>query len=235
MVKTPKINSRYYSDYMGASERARHTFIRDCKYPKMSRAIQHERAKTFITNSLRGGTLGPDQLRRERRRLLDMMADSDFERTTLDVNGDYLAAYADVFSMDTFPRTADICEPPQNFKVTINGVRLNPDIRFGVERVTRTNRTRTGLGTFRYAKNKPVDAEVAHYQSSIMFGCRKMVDGEDQTAAEEKLCLTLDCTTGRFIPAPTDATRRFQNIEAACATIAERWENIEPPEGAVLE
>ncbi|WVX49994.1 hypothetical protein ROLI_030900 [Roseobacter fucihabitans] len=58
--------------------------------------------------------------------------------------------------------------------------------------------------------------------------------GEDEIAAEEKLCLTLDGATGHFIAAPTNATRRFQNVQAACVSIAERWENIEPPESAVL-
>lgn len=233
-VKTPKVNSRYLSDYMVASERVRRTIIRDCKYRKIARAIQHDRAKAFITNSLRSGSLNSTDLEAEGERLLDMMADTDFERDTLDINGDFLTAYAEVFSMDTFPKTAEISDAPADFKAEISGVEVNADIRFGVQRVTRTNRLRTGLGTIRYAKGKPLDEEVGAYQSSVLFGCRKMIDVQDDTAPEEKLCLTLDCATGNFIPAPTDATRRFQNMEAACATIAERWDNIEPPENAVL-
>lgn len=234
LVKRPKINSRYLSDYMVASERAKRTIIRDCKYRKIARAIQHDRAKAFITNSLRSGTIGADALTDEGRRLLDAMADSDFDRTTLDVNGDFLISYGEAFSWDTFPTTAEICDPPSDFLVTVNGVEVNPDIRFGVQRVTRTNRLRTGFGTIRYAKGKPLDDEVGAYQSSVLFGCRKMVDTHDEKAPEERLCLTLDCVTGKFHSAPTDATRRFQNMEAACATIAERWDNIEPPPGAVL-
>lgn len=234
LVKTPKINSRYLSDYMVASERAKRTIIRDCKYQKIARAIQHDRAKAFIANSLRSGNLEPEKLKAEGRRLLDMMADTDFDRETLDVNGDFLTAYGEVFSMSTSPKNSEIVAAQDNFKVNINGVKFNPDVRFSVQRVTRTNRLRTGLGTIRYAKNKPLDVEIGAYQSSALFGCRKMIDAQDETAPEEKLCLTLDCATGKFIPAPTDATRRFQNMEAACATIAERWDNIEPPENAVL-
>ncbi|MBY5974036.1 hypothetical protein KUV28_16870 [Ferrimonas balearica] len=234
LVKTPKVNSRYLSDYMVASERVRRTIIRDCKYRKIARAIQHERAKTFITNSLRSGSLDQLALGAEGQRLHDMMADSEFDRDTLDVNGDFLVAYSSVFSMDTFPRTAELADANTRFRANIFGVDVNPDIRFGVQRITRTNRLRTGLGTIRYAKNKPLDREVAAFQSSILFGFRKMLDAQDEAAPEEKLCLTLDCVTGDFIPAPTDATRRFQNVEAACATIAERWDNIEPPENAVI-
>jgi len=234
LVKTPKVNSRYLSDYMIASERVRRTIIRDCKYRKIARAIQHDRAKAFITNALRSGGIGEDALKGEGQRLLDMMADTDFERDTLDVNGDFLIAYGEAFSMDTFPKTAEIVDAPTDFTVNINGVEVNADIRFGVQRVTRTNRLRTGLGTIRYAKNKPLDEDAGAYQSSVLFGCRKMIDVQDDAAPEENLCLTLDCATSKFIPAPTDATRRFQNMEAACATIAERWDNIDPPDGAII-
>jgi len=234
LVKTPKVNGRYLSDYMVASEIKRRTIIRDCKYRKIARSIQHDRAKTFITNSLLSGGIAPQALHDEGHRLHEMMSDGEFERDTLDINGDFLIAYGEAFSMDTFPKTAEITNVSANFKANINGVDVNPDIRFGVQRVMRNNRLRTGLGTIRYAKNKPLDEEVGAYQSSVLFGCRKMIDVQDDTAPEEKLCLTLDCVTGKFIPAPTDATRRFQNIEAACATIAERWDSIEPPENALF-
>lgn len=234
LVKTPKVNSRYLSDYMVASERMKRTIIRDCKYRKIARAIQHDRAKSFITNALRTGALTSTSLQAEGQRFLEMMADSEFDRDTLDVNGDFLVAFGQVFSMDTFPKTAEIVDGATTLQVNINGVDVNPDIRFGVQRVTKTNRTRTGLGTIRYAKGKPLNDEVGAYQSSVLFGCRKMIDTLDPTAPEEKLCLTLDCATGRFIAAPSDATRRFQNIEAACKTIAEWWDSIEPPEGAIF-
>ena len=234
LVKSPKVSSRYLSDYMVASERVRRTIIRDCKYRKIARLIQHDHAKAFITNALRSGELNDEGLKDEGERLLDMMADTQFDRDTLDVNGDFLLAYGEVFSMDSFPKTAEVVDGPKNFNADINGVDVNPDIRFAIRRITKTNRERTGFGTIRYAKNKPLDEEAAAYQSSVLFGFRKMNDVQDENAPEEKLCLTLDCVTGKFFPAPTNATQRFQNIEAACATIAERWDNIEPPEGAII-
>lgn len=234
LVKTPKVNSRYLSDYMVASERTKRTIIRDCKYRKIARAIQHDRAKAFITNALRTKDLSAEILKAEGRRLLDMMSDTEFDRDTLDVNGDFLIAFGETFSMDTFPKTADFADAPTKFKVNINGVDVDPDIRFGVQRITKTNRTRTGLGTIRYAKGKPLNEDVGAYQSSVLFGCRKMIDVQDQAAPAEKLCLTLDCASGRFIPAPSDATRRFQNMEAACKTIAEWWDSIDPPDGAIF-
>lgn len=233
-VKTPKMSSRFLSDYMAASEVRKRTIVRDCKYRKIARGIQHGRAKAFIANSLKSGTLSVDSLYEEGNRLLDMMADSDFERDALDVNGDFLIAYSEAFSMDTFPKTAEIPTAPAEIKVDLNGVEVNPDIWSGLQRVNLKNRLRTGLITIRYAKGKPLDEEVGKHQSSILFGIRKFIDGEEENAAEEKLCLTLDCVTGNFISAPTDATRRFQNVQAACASIAERWDSIAPPEKAIL-
>ena len=233
-VKTPKMSSRFLSDYMVASEIRQRSIVRDCKYRKIARGIQHGRAKTFIANSMKGGTLSAEALHAEGHRYLEMMADNDFERETLDVNGDFLIAYGEVFSMDTFPKKSEISAVNTEIKIDFNGVEVNPDIWCGTQRVNLKNRLRTGLMTIRYAKGKPLDDETGRYQSAILFGTRKLIDGEDEVAAEEKLCLTLDCATGKFIAAPTDATRRFQNVQAACASIAERWDNIDPPENAIL-
>ncbi len=236
LVKKPSVNARYLSDYMVASERVKRTIVRNCKYPKIARIIQHDRAKLFISKFLRSGDLDASKLSTEAARLHSMMSDSDFERETLDVNGDFLDAYAKVFSMGTFPK-AEVVENPKGFKMNLNGVNVNPDIRVAVQRVTRTNRIRTGLVTIRYAKGKPLNEEVGLYQSSALFGAQKMLDkmADAETEAEEKLCLTLDAVSGTFIGAPTNATSRFQNMEAACATIAERWDSIEPPDNAIFK
>lgn len=236
LVKNPKVHSRYLSDYMTASERVRRTIVRNCKYPKLARILQHSRAKNFISGFIRDGGSDSDKIVQEAARLHGMMADTDFERETLDVNGDFLAAYAKVFSMETFPKS-DIAETPVGFKMNLNGVDVNPDIRVAIQRVMRTNRVRAGLITIRYAKGKPLNEETGMYHSSILFGAQKLLDATSnaETQAEEKLCATLDAVTGKFIPAPGDATTRFQNMEAACASIAERWESIEPPENAIFE
>jgi hypothetical protein len=57
---------------------------------------------------------------------------------------------------------------------------------------------------------------------------------EDGAEAERNLSLTLDAHSCDTHPAPSDSVRRFQNMEAACATIAQRWPNVAPPPNAVL-
>jgi len=234
LVESPKLSGRYLADYMAASERRRRTIIRDCKYRKIAQVINHQLAKAFIADFLKKGSQQPSELNDEADRLRNMMADTPFYRDVYDNNADFLQAYADTFDSSKLP-TAEIVPFDEDFKIDLNGVNLNPDIKLALQRTTKTNRLRTGLFTIRYAKNKPLDEETGLWQSSILFGCRKMIDTEDETAAEQKLCVTLDACTGKMIEAPGDALSRFQNVEAACQSISERWDSVEPPPGAVLK
>ena len=234
VVESPKVHGRYLSDYMNASERARRTIIRGCKYPPIAKLLQHSLAKAFITKFLKKDHPAAQSLQDEAERLRSMMADTPFDRDLLDVNADFLDAFAAVYAADKFPN-AEIASIPRPFKINISGVDVNPDLRLGLQRVMKNNRVRTGLLTIRYAKGKALPLETGLWQSSLLFGCRKMIDNEDDSAAEQKLCVTLDAFTGEMIPAPGDALSRFKNMEAACQTIAERWSSIDPPDNAVLK
>lgn len=234
VVESPKVHGRYLSDYMNASERAKRTIIRTCKYPPIARLLQHHIAKSFITNFLKNDDRQKGDLSDEAERLRNMMADSDFDRQLFDNNADFLDAYAEVYTDGILPNM-EISPIPDAFKLDLNGVSVNPDIRIGLRRTMLNNRVRTGLLTIRYARNKPLDQQVGLWQSSLLFGCRKMLDDGDETAAEKKLCLTLDACTGEMIQAPGDALSRFKNMEAACQSIAERWNSVEPPPNAVLK
>lgn len=234
LVKHPKVNGRYLADYMDASERAKRTIIRGCKFPPIAKLLQHQLAKSFIADFLRNGSDSAASLHEEAERLREMMADSDFDRDLLDLNADVLDAYGEVFDPTKFPK-AEIAPAPDPFKLDLSGVEVRPDIRLALQRTTKTNRLRTGLLSIRYAKNKPLSEEVGRWQSSLLFACRKMLDGDDEKAAEHKLCVTLDGATGNFIEAPGDAVSRFANMEAACQSIAERWDSIEPPPNAIVK
>lgn len=233
LVESPKLSGRYLADYMAASERRRRTIIRDCKYRKIAQVIHHQLAKSYITNFLKKSSPQSTELSEEAERLRNMMADTPYYRDVYDNNADFLDAYANTFDAANLPN-AEILPFNEDFKININGVDLNPEIKLALQRTTTTNRLRTGLLTIRYAKNKPLDQEVGLWQSSLLFGCRKMIDTEDDTAAEQKLCVTLDACTGKMIEAPSDALSRFQNMEAACQSIAERWASVGPPDQAIF-
>ena len=141
-VKNPRMSARHLADYMSASETAKRTIVRDCKYQSTARVLQHDEAKLSIGKYFRSGA-DATSLRDDARRLRDRIADSDFDRDLFDHNADYIERYADVRAGFALPNAQ------------------------------------------RHA-------------------------------------------------APSDAVRRFQNMKSACASIAERWPNVQPPAKAVL-
>lgn len=232
-VKKPQITARYLADYMAASERARRTIIRGCKYQSLARIMQHDEAKLVVSKSLLDPKKGFDFLTEESCRIRNKLADSDFDRDTNDLNADYVARFAKVREKLMLP-DADFAAPGRSVATSINGVKINIELHARLSRRTKTNKVRTGAASLRYAKGKPLAEEIGRWQSAFLFGYLQSAETEENTEPEQKLCLTIDAYAGNAISAPTDSISRFRNMQAACATIAERWDNIEPPEGAVF-
>ncbi|MEL7480089.1 MAG: hypothetical protein AAGJ29_00870 [Pseudomonadota bacterium] len=232
-VKNPTISSRYLADFMAASQQRKRTIIRDCKYRSIARMMQHKHARERISRFISSPELNLAWLQEQADDLREAIADDDFDRSVLDNNADYIDRFIKMQPNLILP-DADYKWSPENEFTQINGVKINTDILFKAQRVTKTNKVRVGAGTIRYAKGKPLGAEVAEWQSAFMFGLCKDGASDGGATAEEKLCLTVCAQSGIAHPAPSDSTKRFNNMKAACATIAERWPNIQPPPNAVL-
>jgi hypothetical protein len=151
----------------------------------------------------------------------------------LDINADYIERFAKISGALDLPE-AEILAPGRTPPLELKGVKVTAELHFRLRRLTRTNKIRVGAGMLRYAKGRELAPEVGAWQSAFIFGYLTRTGVEEGAEAEQNLCLTVDAYTGKSHPAPTDATRRFQNMEAACATIAERWPNIAAPPNAVL-
>jgi hypothetical protein len=234
-AKSPQINARYLADYMAGSERARRTIVRSCKYQPIARVIQHDEAKLAVSKYIRGAITDLADLTAAAADLRGRMADTDFDRDLLDHNADYIDRFVAMVGNLSIP-DADTLPAGKSHPLELHKVKVTPDIQFRLRRLTKTNKIRLGAGMLRYAKGKPLSPEVAKWQSAFLFGYLQATNSEISAGAdiEGKLCLTIDAWTGQAYGAPTDAASRFKNMEAACATIAERWANIEPPAGAIL-
>ena len=232
LVNEPKMSAKELADFMIASEMARRTLIRNCKYRPIARVTQHNLAKQCLSKFIRGGHSDIGILLGEAERLRGMLTDNEFERDLYDHNADYIARFADVQAQIAFP-SAEV--QPQGAAVShfANGVKVNADLQFRLRRLTKTNKAKIGAGVFRYAKGKPLASEAAAYHAAFVFGVLGTTAIEPDVP-EEKLCLVIDAYAGQCHYAPTDSKRRFSNMEAACATIAERWPNVAPPVGAVF-
>lgn len=232
-VRSPQVSARYLADYMAASETAKRTIIRSCKFQPIARVIQHDEARLSVGKFIRAGRHDTELPLTDARRLRERMADTPFDRDLFDHNADYIERFVAVAANLQLP-DAEILSPGRNPPVDLRGVKITVDISFRLRRLTRTNDIRVGAGTLRYAKGTCLPPAVAAWQSAFLFGYLNLLDTEPSAPPEHKLCLTVDVYGGIAYQAPSDSVRRFQNMEAACATIAERWPNIPPPPDAAL-
>lgn len=233
LVSKPQMSSRYLADFMAATRQGERSIIRGCKYRPIARLIQHRAAKNIIGTYLRAGKEHPAELIEQAHGLRDRMASDDFDRDLLDNNADYVKRFAHVAPNLALP-SADMTLPGDCPPIVINGTEVTVDLCFRLRRTTRTNKIKVGAAALRYAKGKALPPEVGAWQSAFLMEYLGQDALQDNAQPEGKLCLTIDAYLGVCHPAPTDAVRRFQNIQAACATIAESWDNVMPPVGAVL-
>jgi hypothetical protein len=232
-VKAPTVSARFLADYMAASETAKRSVISGCKYHSLARVFQHDEARLAVGKHIRSGTSDPAALLAKAEELRNRLADSDFDRSQLDVNADYIAQFATVAGLLNLPN-AELHAGGKAVAIMLNGVKVNPQIVIRLQRTTKTNKVMVGAAGIRYAKGAPLKEEIALWQSAFLHGFLKSTVPEDEGTSDLKLCLTIDAFTGACFSAPTDAVRCFNNMTAACASIAERWPNIAPPKGAVL-
>lgn len=232
MVNEPQISGRFLADYMAASDVRRRSILQSCKFPAIARVIQHNEAKLLIGKHLREGD-GAVDLPHEAASLRSRLADDDFDRDLYDHNADYLDRFAKVSALLDLPQ-AERLPPGQCPAIEREGVKITPDVLVRLRRLTPTNKVKVGLVTIRYSKGKPLKADLAEWQSAFLFGYCAYLDQEEGAEPDKKLCVTIDGYTGACFSAPGNVVTRLKNMDAACAGIAERWANIQPPPKAVF-
>ena len=231
LVKRPQITARYLAEYMAGSERAKRRVTKRCRYQPIAAVIQHNDAKSIVSQAIHETAI---DLAQAAIRVRSRLADSPFERDLLDHNADYIERFAKVHDKIEFPK-ADLL-PSDNSApyIMLKGVRINVETNFRLRRLTRTNRICVGVGALRYAKGKPLSQTIAEWDSAFLHGYLCKTNVEKGAEPEVNLCVIVDAYAGVCYSAPTDARRRFLNMEAACETIAEHWDNIPPPRNAIL-
>jgi hypothetical protein len=233
LVKDPQISARYLADYMAASEQARRTIVRRCKYQAIARVVQHDEAKAVVSEFIRDREDNIVFLTEKAQRLRDRLADDDFDRDLYDHNADYIDRFARAYPLLNLPK-ADIEAAGKTPAINLHGVKVTVEIHFRLRRLTKTNEVRIGAGMLRYLKGKSLAEDVAAWQSAFLYGYLNFVGVDDGAKADHNLCLTIDVQGGVCHPAPTNSVSRFHNMEAACASIAERWANVASPPNAVF-
>lgn len=233
-IKKPQMGIRYLAEYMNGSERSRRTTLRNCKYQKIARVIQHKEAKLTIAKHLKDGTASEETLKAEADYIRNRLSSSDFEEELFTHNADYISRFAQVVDKVELPAD-EILNPGPTLDATVEGVRVTASLDFKLRRVTRTNKVRIGAGMLRYKKGTPLPPTLGEWQSALIFGILSLPGMIEEGADPEVgLCATVDAYSGAIHVAPTNAVTCFKNAEAACTTIANAWDNVEPPKGAIF-
>lgn len=233
VIKTPRISVRELANYMAASEVARRTLVRDCKYRSIARNVQHDEARLGVGAFFTQGTGDVTSLIDRAEYVRNKLADTPFEQQSNELNADYLARFAQVADKIVLP-PADLLSAQKYGAIVFNGVEVKFTPELTLQRTTKSNNVRRGGIMLRYAKGKALAPKIGSYQSAAMFGFLCEAEKGQHAEPERALCLTVDAYEGIVYEAPSDSVSVFNNMKAACATIAERWDKIEPPKGAVL-
>ncbi|MDP1631822.1 MAG: hypothetical protein Q8L66_10430 [Caulobacter sp.] len=222
------------ADYMAASEQARRGIVQSCKYRPTVRVVQHAEARAAIKAAFLAGPLDAKALKEKADFIRNKLSDSVFEGEVNDHNADYVAKFAEVAWELDLP--AAVISAGADFPAhSMNGVRVTFATDLSLQRVTKTNRVRTGGVVLRYAKSKALSPKIAMYHSAYAFGRMSQVADPDVGEPEKKLCIVLDANTAQTYEAPGNAGYLYKEMGAACLAIAERWAAIKPPPGAVVK
>lgn len=232
-VEHPHLGVRYLADFMAGSKRKERSILQNSKYRPIAKIIQHTEARSTVSRFVQGGDADTSWLSEEAERLRNRIADTDFERHTFDTNANYIERFATVCGAINWPN-AEILPPGRRSSIQVHGVKVSVEFHVRLRRVTRTNKVKEGAGMLRYAKWKALSVDVAAWQSAFINGFLGEVSTDISITSERQLCLTIDAWAGICHPAPTDSVSRYQNMKAACRSIAEQWPNIPAPEDSVL-
>jgi len=230
--RTPGIPARFLADYMDAGHRRGRTILQAAKYQPIGRVIQHDEARDANSEFMLSPGEGTAILRDKAQRLRERIADSDFDRSLYDHNAEYIDRFAEIYPLLRFPEA--IRSAPQQMSMALSVIQVSIDVSCMLAHRTRSNKIRIGGVMLRYRKNQALKPEIGFWQSALLHGYLARHRSESNRSSENKLCLTLDVVKGAFYAAPGNAVTRFKEMEAACASIADQWDKIRPPTGAVL-
>ena len=99
---------------------------------------------------------------------------------------------------------------------------------------TKNNQIKEGAAMLRYAKGAALSDSIGAWQSAFLLGYLRETSVDETVHPDAGLCLTIDAYAGVAHKAPTNSVSRYQNMKAACATIAEQWPNVKPPPKAIF-
>lgn len=233
VVRDPSIPVQYLADYMAASNQVRRSIVQKCRYQTLSRVLQHQIARRTISEHLLGGNPLPGSLPAQAQTIRERLADTDFEISVNQHNGDFVEAFANNcagFDISGFQLMSPVSFNNPVYNGTV--VRFAPSLL--THRTTKANTQKIGAVMYRYSKGKPVAKEIAEWQAAFMYGFLAENPFIEEAKPEASLCIVWCAVSGIQFTTPAKPIYKFNEMKAVCSDIAERWENVPPPSGAKI-
>ncbi|MDG4852982.1 MULTISPECIES: hypothetical protein [unclassified Mesorhizobium] len=233
VVKTAEIPVQYLADYMASSNQVRRGIVQKSKYKSLARVFQHQIARKTISDHILEGNPLPGDLKEKAEDIRNLLADSDFDTQLHNYNAEFVEAFADVsdkLDLSWFQLQAP--QKPEHPSYNGTTVKFTPSLL--TYRKTKANTHKIGGIMYRYAKASPVPKEAAEFQAAFMYGFFTTNPFVEEAKPEDALCVVFDAVNGMTYNSPAKAIYKFNEMKAVCGDIAEKWDNIPPPAGAVL-
>ncbi len=223
----PRIRAQDFAEYMAASDVAKRSLIRRCKFRPLAPMLQHREAKSSIARWMREGSGDLAALATEAARIRRKLADTAFEADTNEHNAAYIEAFMAVCESLEIP-ACQMTPPMGKMQFGIEGLTVgySPDLLLTA--TNRQNVAKAGALFLLYQKGKAAVEEPSLYLNSLSFAYLSGSAIVEYAETDKKLCVSVCSHSGVVRCAPGNAATRFKNMQAAAETIVEQWDAIKP-------
>lgn len=220
----PRISINKLTDYLVASAANRRRILREQKYPDTFRVNYYEPAHTAMCDFLSAPSRDEGAITREIDRLYTLTPTSDAEETRLRSNAEALERFLDSHEKINFQglelrRESNDCPKLISANVEIS---VRPELLAAGNH--RNERVCGGLKIY-FSKGGRLDETTSKYTAAVLYRYFQ-AHRSDLGIVKKAFCLVYDVFGESVFLPPSSTSRRFEDIDAACAEIALAWPTL---------
>jgi hypothetical protein len=233
---SPKLSANQIAEYLTASPPRRKTIIQSAKFPKTSVVAKYSKARDGLGEFLADNTRSLNRLA-QTADFLDKRQNrpgaSDWVKQDSRLSLEALDVFQRSYNKLGLPKLAcrSVIGPLPSMPV--GPMKIGVSIDLTTHRPVMSGKDHVGGLVFLFSKGESSGKnriERCKIISGLIFVyvTRHLGTLGD---ADRKLCFALDVLQGVGYQPPGTFAQKMKQVEEACAEIADRWPNIEPPDG----
>lgn len=224
---------------MAADDGPRETLIRDLKYERLARSLVYRTLNQAVASFLVSPTRDRRILIAARETLVAERDASQNPRQRENIVYELRALDAFEASLNALSLTGWTLErvPVGGHRLDVEGVRINvrPTVRIRLRKLRGADQVGALLVDVAKGQAPKTDESAARVANAMTHSAivlhQYVVDTLPEDGSKPSLDHTIVFHSHRqqAVTAPTNHKRRYRNIEAACRSVASRWDSIKPP------